>query len=57
MAYASNPFLEKRSDRTTSDQEFVRLFSPKILDRLPDKVFDMCFIAHPAAARQPFCGR
>ncbi|MGH8611973.1 MAG: hypothetical protein ACREYF_07995 [Gammaproteobacteria bacterium] len=27
------------SERTTSDQEFVRLFSPKILERLPDDVF------------------
>lgn len=33
MAYRANPFLERMSERT-SDQEFVRLFSPKILDRL-----------------------
>jgi hypothetical protein len=28
------------SERTTSDQEFVRLFSPKVLERLPDDVFE-----------------
>lgn len=39
MAYRANPFLERMSERTTSDQEFVRLFSPKILERLPDDVF------------------
>jgi hypothetical protein len=37
MPYRANPFLERMSERTTSDQEFVRLFSPKILERLaPD---------------------
>lgn len=35
MAYHANPFLERMSERT-SDQEFVRLFSPKILDRLDE---------------------
>ncbi len=39
MAYRANPFLERTSERTTSDQEFVRLFSPKVLERLPDDVF------------------
>jgi hypothetical protein len=39
MAYKTNPFLERRSDRTTSDQDFVGLFSPKILERLPEEVF------------------
>lgn len=36
MAYRVNPFLERRSERATSDQEFVRLFSPRIFDRLKD---------------------
>ncbi|HYG34747.1 MAG TPA: hypothetical protein VEC99_08190, partial [Clostridia bacterium] len=36
MAYRSNPFSERASERTTSDQEFVQLFSPKILERLPE---------------------
>jgi hypothetical protein len=40
MAYRANPFLERMSERTTSDQEFVRLFSPKILERLADDGFD-----------------
>ncbi|MDP2752109.1 MAG: hypothetical protein Q8O31_05845, partial [Rhodocyclaceae bacterium] len=40
MIYRSNPFLERTSERTASDHEFVRLFSPKILERLPEEVFD-----------------
>lgn len=40
MAYRANPFLERMSERTASDHEFVRLFSPKILERLPEEVFD-----------------
>jgi hypothetical protein len=39
MAYRANPFLERMSERTTSDQEFVRLFSPKILERLAEDAF------------------
>jgi hypothetical protein len=40
MAYSANPFLERMSERTTSDMEFVRLFSPKILERLDEDAFD-----------------
>lgn len=40
MAYRANPFLERMSERTTSDQEFVRLFSPKILEKLEDAAFE-----------------
>lgn len=40
MAYSSNPFLERMSERTTSDMEFVRLFSPKILEKLEDGAFE-----------------
>jgi len=40
MSYRSNPFLGRTSEWTTSDQEFVRLFSPKILEKLPDDAFD-----------------
>src|ERR1035441_628741 len=40
MAYRANPFLERMSERTTSDQTFVRLFSPKILERLAEDAFD-----------------
>lgn len=39
MAYRANPFLERMSERT-SDQEFVRLFSPKILDKLHEDAFN-----------------
>lgn len=38
MAYNVNPFLERRSERTTSDQEFALVFSPKILEKLSDDV-------------------
>lgn len=40
MAYNANPFLERMSERTTSDMEFVRLFSPKILEKLAEDAFD-----------------
>lgn len=39
MAYNVNPFLERRSEKTTSDQEFALVFSPKILEKLSDEVF------------------
>lgn len=37
MAYRVNPFLERRSERGTTDQEFVRLFSPRIFERLKEQ--------------------
>lgn len=40
MAYNANPFLERMSERITSDMEFVRLFSPKILEKLAEDAFD-----------------
>lgn len=40
MAYSPNPFLERMSERTTSDMEFVRLFSPKILEKLAEDAFE-----------------
>ncbi|MBB4302863.1 hypothetical protein GGD81_001899 [Rhodobium orientis] len=39
MAYRSNPFLERMSERTTSDQDFAHLFSPKILEKLHEDCF------------------
>jgi hypothetical protein len=54
VPYAPNPFLERRSDRTTSDQEFVSLFSPKILERLPEEVFEAgvhVFYSPPGAGK------
>lgn len=38
MAYNVNPFLERRSERTTTDEEFALVFSPKILEKLSDSV-------------------
>ncbi|WP_083909469.1 hypothetical protein [Rhodopseudomonas sp. B29] len=40
MAYRANPFLERMSERTTSDQEFVQLFAPKILEKLHEDCFE-----------------
>jgi hypothetical protein len=40
MAYSANPFLERMSERTTSDLDFVRLFSPKILEKLAEDAFE-----------------
>jgi len=40
MAYHVNPFLERMSERTTSDLDFVRLFSPKILEKLHEDAFE-----------------
>jgi PAS domain-containing protein len=40
MAYNTNPFLERMSERTTSDLDFVRLFSPKILEKLSEEAFE-----------------
>src|SRR3990167_921219 len=39
MAYNVNPFLERRSECTTSDQEFALVFSPKVLEKLSDEAF------------------
>ena len=39
MAIHTNPFLERVSDPTTSDLDFVRLFSPKILEKLEENAF------------------
>lgn len=40
MTFQTNPFLERASEQTTSDLDFVRLFSPKVLEKLPDGAFD-----------------
>lgn len=39
MAYTANPFLERMSERTTSEQDFVRLFSPKVISQVGDSAF------------------
>ncbi len=40
MAYRANPFLERMSERTTTDHDFVRLFSPRVLERLEEDAFE-----------------
>lgn len=40
MTYRANPFLERMSERTTSDQEFVQLFAPKVLEKLQEDCFE-----------------
>jgi len=40
MAYKKNPFAQRASEQTTSDKEFVNLFSPDILKVLPREVFE-----------------
>jgi len=40
MAYKGNPFLERMSERTTSDQDFVQQFAPQILGHIEDRVLD-----------------
>lgn len=40
MSYTPNPFLSRMSERTVSDNEFVELFSPNILDQLEESILD-----------------
>lgn len=40
MAYRPNPFLQRMAERSTSDQEFVKLFSPRMIEQLDDQAFD-----------------
>jgi hypothetical protein len=58
MAYRANPFLERMSERTTSDQEFVQMFAPKVLERLNDDCLRgeyTFFAARPEAERRRYC--
>jgi hypothetical protein len=59
MAYRANPFLERMSERTTSDQEFVQLFAPKILEKLNEDCFEGAvhvFHSPPGGEKPQFCG-
>src|SRR5260370_28772114 len=40
MAYRANPFLQRMSEQTTSDQEFAQMFSPKLLDLIDEQAFE-----------------
>jgi hypothetical protein len=54
MAYRSNPFLERVSDHTTSDHDFVRLFAPKIVEKIPEAAFQSAlhiFTSSPGAGK------
>jgi hypothetical protein len=54
LARLTNPFRERKSEETTSDQEFVRVFSPKILERLPQDAFFAgvhLFVSPPGAGK------
>lgn len=54
MAYRSNPFLERMSDQTTSDHDFVRLFAPKIVEKIPEIAFESAlhvFTSSPGAGK------
>jgi hypothetical protein len=53
-----NPFKERATDRTASDQAFVRLFSPKILENLPEDAFKggvHLFVSPPGGGKTTLC--
>jgi len=53
-----NPFKERATDRTATDQAFVRLFSPKILENLPEDAFKggvHLFVSPPGGGKTTLC--
>lgn len=53
-----NPFSERATDRTATDQAFVRLFSPKILENLPEDAFKggvHLFVSPPGGGKTTLC--
>lgn len=53
-----NPFKERATDRTASDKAFVRLFSPKILENLPEEAFKggvHLFVSPPGGGKTTLC--
>lgn len=53
-----NPFKERATDRTASDRAFVRLFSPKILENLPEDAFKggvHLFVSPPGGGKTTLC--
>ena len=40
MAYRPNPFLQRMAERSTSEQEFVKLFSPRMIEQLDEEAFE-----------------
>lgn len=58
MAVLGNPFKERATDRTTSDKAFVRLFSPRILENLPEDAFKggvHLFVSPPGGGKTTLC--
>lgn len=53
-----NPFKERATDRTATDRAFVRLFSPKILENLPEDAFKggvHLFVSPPGGGKTTLC--
>lgn len=53
-----NPYKERATDRTATDQAFVRLFSPKILENLPEDAFTggvHLFVSPPGGGKTTLC--
>lgn len=58
MVTLGNPFKERATDRTTSDKAFVRLFSPRILENLPESAFKggvHLFVSPPGGGKTTLC--
>lgn len=58
MAALSNPFKERATERTASDDAFVRIFSPKILENLTEDVFKggvHIFVSPPGGGKTTLC--
>lgn len=58
MAVLSNPFKERATERTASDDAFVRIFSPKILENLTEDVFKggvHLFVSPPGGGKTTLC--
>jgi len=60
MAYRANPFLQRMSEQTTSDQEFAQMFSPKLLDLIDEQAFEGAvhiFRSPRVVEKRHSCGR
>ncbi|MEK9939855.1 MAG: hypothetical protein VW548_02655, partial [Methylotenera sp.] len=58
MAALSNPFKERATERTASDDAFVRIFSPRILENLTEDVFKggvHLFVSPPGGGKTTLC--
>lgn len=58
MAVFGNPFKERATDRTASDDAFVRIFSPKILENLTEDEFKggvHLFVSPPGGGKTTLC--